>query len=207
MAGVAVLMTDAATGAVRTGKTAADGRFAFFSLPAAQYSVTVSQPGWATVRHDLTLEDGQQADRMFEMRMGIVSQGVTVTAPGPRGGDAAPAPNATPRAQVLSPPLRMRLCDANGRNCLSAPVKLLNVPPVYPPEALERGAQGVVILETAIGTSGAVTDARVLRAIDPALNAAAMEAVKQWEFSPAMLDDMPTAIIMSVTVSFSIPGN
>ena len=43
--------------------------------------------------------------------------------------------------------------------------------------------------------------------LDPALNAAAVEAVKQWEFAPTLLDDMPTAVIMSVTVNFSIAGN
>ena len=132
---------------------------------------------------------------------------VTVAPPGIPRGDSAPALIAAPRAQVsrVSPPVRTRRCDSNGLNCLSAPIKLVDVRPVYPIEALERGAQGVVILEAAIGSSGTVTDARVLRAIDPALNAAALEAVTQWEFAPTLLDDMPTAIIMSVTVNFSIP--
>jgi protein TonB len=79
------------------------------------------------------------------------------------------------------------------------------VAPVYPPEARARGAQGVVILEATIGPTGAVTDARVLRGVDPALNAAAVAAVERWEFTPTLIDNMPTAIIMSVTVNFSIP--
>jgi len=209
MAGAQVLMTDAATGAVRTDKTAADGRFAFFSLPAAQYSVTVSQPGWATARHDLTLEEGQQADRMFALTMGVVSEAVTVAASGPPGVNPAPVLNAPPRAEVsrVSPSARTRRCDSNGLNCLTAPIKLVDVRPIYPSEALNRGAQGVVILETTIGQSGAVSNVRVLRGIDPALNTAALEAVKQWEFAPTLLDDMPTAIIMSVTVNFSIQRN
>ena len=207
MAGAPVVMTDAATGAVRTDKTATDGRFAFFSLPAAQYSVTVSQPLWATIRFDLTLEEGQQADRMFALRMGVVSEAVTVASSGARG-SAAPAPTATSRAVVSNVnPVRTRRCDANGLNCLSTPIKLVDVRPTYPPEALARGAQGVVILEATISDRGAVSDARVLRGVDPALNAAAVEAVKQWEFAPTLLDDMPTAVIMSVTVNFSIAGN
>jgi TonB family protein len=208
MAGVPVVMTDVATGANRTEKTTVDGRFAFFALPAARYTVTIAQPGWATVRHDVALEEGEQADRAFALKMGVVSEAVTVAPPGVRG-DSAPALNAAPRAQAsrVSPPVRTRRCDSNGLNCLSAPIKLVDVRPVYPTEALERGAQGVVILEAAIGQSGTVTDARVLRAIDPALNAAALEAVTQWEFAPTMLDDMPMAIIMSVTVNFSIQGN
>jgi TonB family protein len=206
MAGAAVVMTDVATGAVRAAKTAADGRFAFFALPAAGYSVTVSSPGWATVRRDLALEDGQQEAREFAMRMGVLSEVVTVPSAGDRGGSSAPGPGDTTRAQLsnVSPPAPTRVCDANGRNCLIAPVKLVHVRPVYPPEALARGAQGVVILEATIGQSGVVSDARVLRGIDPALNAAALDAVKQWEFTPTLLDGMPTAIIMTVTFNYTI---
>lgn len=209
MAGATVVMTDGATGAVRAEKTAADGRFAFFALPAARYSVTVSNPGWATVRYDLALEDGQQWDREFAMKMGILSETVTVTAPGRPSTAPGPPPGVAARAQAstVSPPARTRQCDANGLNCLTAPVKLVDVRPAYPTEALAKGAQGVVILESAIGPAGAIIDARVLRGIDPALNAAALEAVKQWQFTPALLDGMPTAIIMSVTVNFTIPGN
>ena len=208
MAGAPIVMTDVATGAVRSAKTAADGRFAFFALPAARYVVTVSNLRWATVRYDLTLEDGQQADRAFAMRMGVVSESVTVAA-SLRSGSSAPTPGVAPRAQTsnVSPPARTRQCDANGLNCLSAPIKLLDVRPVYPPEALARGAQGVVILEATIGMTGLVSNIHVLRGIDPALNTSAVDAVKQWEFTPTLLDDMPTAIIMTVTVNFSIQGN
>ena len=141
--------------------------------------------------------------------LGAFIDSVTVAASGPLGGDPASTPNATSRAQVsnVSPPVRTRMCDSNGLNCFSAPIKLLTVPPVYPAEALARGAQGIVILEAAIGPTGAVSNARVLRAIDPALNAAALEAVTQWEYAPALFDDRPVAIIMSVTVNFSIPRN
>jgi TonB family protein len=206
MAGATVVMTDLATGAVRTEKTATDGRFAFFALPVASYSVTASNPGWATVRYNVTLEDGQQSDREFVLRMGLLSEAVTVVASGARGA-AAPGPGVTPRAQVSNvvPPLPTRLCDANGRNCVTAPVKLVHVTPVYPPEALARGEQGVVILEGAIMPTGEMNDPRVLRGIDPALNAAAVEAVKQWVFTPTLIDGMPTAIIMSITVNFNIP--
>lgn len=206
MAGAAVVITDVATGAVRAEKTAADGRFAFFALPAARYSVTVSNPGWATIRRDFILEEGQEEARTFEIKVGVVMEAVTVAASRLQG-VTAPTPGSTPRAQPSNviPPVPTRLCDANGRNCLVAPVKVLHVRPEYPAEALARGVQGVVILEATIRDSGAVADVRLLRGIDSALNAAALEAVSQWEFTPTLLDGRPTAIIMSVTVNFSIP--
>ena len=43
--------------------------------------------------------------------------------------------------------------------------------------------QGVVILECTISPQGKVTDVKVLRGI-PLLDAAAIEAVKQWVYTP-----------------------
>ena len=52
-----------------------------------------------------------------------------------------------------------------------------------------------------------MSDVRVLRGIDPALNAAAVEAVKQWEYAPTLLDDMPDGTDHVVTVNFSVARN
>jgi protein TonB len=65
--------------------------------------------------------------------------------------------------------------------------------------------QGVVILETVIGPDGKVQDARVLRSI-PLLDQAAVESVRQWEFTPTLLNGSPVPVIMTVTVQFSL-GN
>jgi len=48
-----------------------------------------------------------------------------------------------------------------------------------------------------------VTDARVLRSI-PLLDQAALDAVRQWEFSPTLLNGVPVAVIMTVTVQFTL---
>jgi protein TonB len=72
---------------------------------------------------------------------------------------------------------------------------------VYPPEAQSDKAQGVVILETTIGIDGRVTDVRIVRSI-PQLDAAAVAAVKQWEYTPTLQNGVPVAVIMTVTVNF-----
>jgi len=77
------------------------------------------------------------------------------------------------------------------------------VSPVYPEEAKAAGTQGVVILEAVIDPSGAVRQARVLRSI-PALDDAAVEAVKQWQFTPTLLNGVPVPVIMTVTVNFTL---
>jgi len=48
-----------------------------------------------------------------------------------------------------------------------------------------------------------VTDAKVLRSI-PLLDNAALEAVRQWEFTPTLLNGVPVPVIMTVTVQFTL---
>jgi len=86
---------------------------------------------------------------------------------------------------------------------IKQPTKLKNVPPVYPPIAQSARVQGVVIIEAVIGPNGKVQDARVLRSI-PLLDQAALDAVKQWEFSPTLLNNVPVPVIMTVTVQFTL---
>jgi TonB family protein len=81
------------------------------------------------------------------------------------------------------------------------PEKLVDVPAVLPDVAARAGVRGVVIVEITIGTDGAVMDARVLRSI-PLLDAAALEAVKQWRFAPTTLNGQPVPVIMTATVAF-----
>lgn len=86
-----------------------------------------------------------------------------------------------------------------------APSRTKDVPPHYPDAAREERVQGVVIMEIVIAESGSVADTRVLRSI-PALDAAAVEAVRQWQFTPTLLNGEAVPVIMTVTVQFSLPG-
>jgi TonB family protein len=83
------------------------------------------------------------------------------------------------------------------------PTKVADVRPVYPPIAQSARVQGVVIVEATIGVDGSVTDARVMRSI-PLLDQAAVDAVRQWRFTPTLLNGVPVPVIMTVTVNFSL---
>ncbi len=63
--------------------------------------------------------------------------------------------------------------------------------------------QGVVILEVIVGTNGSVENACVLRSI-PLLDQAAIDAVRQWEFVPTLLNGQPVPVLMTVTVNFTL---
>ena len=86
------------------------------------------------------------------------------------------------------------------------PTQISKVAPVYPLIAQSARVQGVVILEALIGADGRVRDAQVLRSI-PLLDQAALDAVRQWVYTPTLLNGVATPIIMTVTVTFTLPGD
>ena len=86
---------------------------------------------------------------------------------------------------------------------IRAPTKVKDVSPIYPSIAQAARVQGVVILEAVIGSDGVVKDARVLRSI-PLLDQAALDAVRQWVFTPTLLSGVPVPVVMTVTVSFTL---
>ncbi len=78
------------------------------------------------------------------------------------------------------------------------------VEPVYPAAAQQARVQGTVIVEITVGVDGKVTDARVLRGI-PLLDQAALDAVRQWEYTPAVLAGTLTSSIVTAGVTFTLP--
>lgn len=114
----------------------------------------------------------------------------------------APGAPATDTPAAAAPDDRLKGGLRVGGN-IKQPKKIKDVRPVYPPDAQEARVQGVVILETRIDPEGRVSDARVLRSI-PMLDQAALDAVRQWEFEPTLLNGVPTPIIMTVTIQFSL---
>jgi protein TonB len=87
---------------------------------------------------------------------------------------------------------------------IKPPQKTKHVDPIYPEIAKSAHVQGVVILETLIDEQGRVADARILRSI-PLLDQAALDAVREWEFTPTLLNGVPVPIVMTVTVQFTLP--
>jgi protein TonB len=83
------------------------------------------------------------------------------------------------------------------------PQKITDVAPIYPPIARTAHVEGVVILEAVIGEDGAVRDVRILRSIQ-LLDDAATEAVRQWRFTPTLLDGEPVPVVMTITVAFKL---
>lgn len=82
---------------------------------------------------------------------------------------------------------------------VAAPRQISDVAPVYPEQARQANVRGIVILELTVGADGVVGQVRVLRSI-PLLDAAAVDAVRQWRYEPTMLNGTTVPVLMTVTV-------
>lgn len=88
---------------------------------------------------------------------------------------------------------------------VSPPVPLETPPALYPPEALARRLAGVVTLHVLVERDGRVSHAEVAESAGPLLDAAALEAVQRWRFSPARRDGEPVVARITVPFEFTPP--
>ena len=82
------------------------------------------------------------------------------------------------------------------------PTLVFHSDPEYPQDAKAANVQGSVDVLATIGTDGVP---RALRATtgDARLTAAAIAAISQWRYKPAMLNGQPTEALISITVTFA----
>lgn len=105
---------------------------------------------------------------------------------------------APPPPPPVAPPPPIRVGTT-----VRTPQKVRDVHPVYPATARAARVEGTVIIEATIGIDGRLVDTRLLRSI-PLLDQAALDAVRQWEFTPSLLNGVPVPVIMTVTVTFKL---
>jgi protein TonB len=83
------------------------------------------------------------------------------------------------------------------------PEAITKVAPVYPDIARQASVDGTVLVQALVGKDGKVKDAKVVKSI-PMLDDAAVNAVKQWVFKPALSNNKPVAVWVAVPVRFSL---
>ena len=77
--------------------------------------------------------------------------------------------------------------------------------PMYPQEAFNKKIEGTVIVEILIDIQGRVVRARVIQSV-PLLDAAAVQTVYQWVFSPAVKQGRPVPTLAHAPIAFRIYG-
>jgi TonB family protein len=80
-----------------------------------------------------------------------------------------------------------------------------NPKPIYPKIAIRRGIEGDVSLRVMLTASGVVSSVTVEKPSGSSLlDAAAVSAVKQWQFNPAMHQGEPAASVTTVPIEFKL---
>jgi protein TonB len=83
------------------------------------------------------------------------------------------------------------------------PEAITKVPPIYPDMAREANVDGTVLVQALVGKDGKVKDTKVVKSI-PMLDEAAVKAVVQWVFKPALSNNKPVAVWVAVPVRFTL---
>ena len=193
MPGVEVTLVDA-NQIRRTATSAASGRFEFPSVAPGKYVLEARLPGFRTLRHEVELRNARDWRRAVTLQVGELQETVTISA------TRLEAPPAAPRATAIAAPVRVG-------GSVRAPLKLEDVRPVYPAAMREAGLSGVVPIEAIIGTDGTVSSVRVLSAqVHPDFAIAAANAVRNWRYSPTLLNGVPVEVVMTVSVRFDLAG-
>jgi TonB family protein len=180
----AVTIYNSGTNARLTVRSNEVGVFDFAVVPAGEYELQTSAPGFEAFRiRAVTVEANQ------EVNLNVM----TVTAAA-----AAAAVNAAPGVQAPAAP-----------SAASRPKLLRRVPPVYPAGLKEKGIGGTVMLDAVIGADGTPKNLRVANDnVDSELARAAVEAVRQWRYEPAVVNGLASEarIVIPITFTVSVPG-
>lgn len=83
------------------------------------------------------------------------------------------------------------------------PRKIVDARPLYPEIARAARVEGTIIMEAVLDTNGRVTQLRVLQSV-PMLDQAALDAVRQWRYTPSLYGGHPVSVLMTITVRFTL---
>jgi TonB family protein len=204
---VAVTLTNTSTAAKYEVRSDHTGHFEFVGLPDGEYALVAEEPGFAPFKDPVTIA-GHNIDRTIQFQLGSLMETIRVTS-----GPSAPSrsdPDKRGEYRAYAQKQRQEIlerCAASGGSGgiggnIKQPMKVVDVRPRYPERLSDAKVGGTIVLEAVIGTDGTVTDLSVVTGADPELDAAAMEAVRQWEFSTTFLNCTPVEVHMKVHVAF-----
>ena len=203
--GVTRTLTHTQSGAKHEIRSDRTGHFEFVGLPPGAYALQAILPGFSVLQGTLDLAGGS-VQRDVTLKIAQLTETVSVR---PSRTDAS----APPAAPALHPapgkfaamngcPQTTSSAGTMGGN-LRAPTKLVDRKPVYPGQLAEAGIGGVLVFQARIGSDGTIIDLQSVSTANPDLELAASSAIRQWEFTPTLLNCVPIEVPMRVTVNFS----
>lgn len=199
MPGVTVTLTDRQTSQPATTQTDASGRFMFRDLPTGEYTLTGALAGFTTIAASITLAPGAAMAPRFTMEVGTLSETITVLCDREDFSLIRALFPVLEARQASTTPIRVG-------GSVRPPKKIRDVRPTCP--------AGIVIGDVRValrgridiegGMTGVELDDREPGIAPPAeLASAAIEAVRQWRFTPTELNRQPIEVGMRVHITFT----
>lgn len=168
------------------------------SPPPPRVSATPSAPRLAPVSAPPTLRDEVPEPPRYtpsgppDLTGGLPPGFVTI------GGTGNPPSVLLPPAPPQPPSGPVRVADLP-----VAPRKTNDVRPLYPDIARQARVEGTVVMEAVLDTAGRVTQLRVIQSV-PLLDQSAMNAVRQWRYTPSTYGGHPVSVLMTITIRFTL---
>jgi TonB family protein len=189
---------DAAKTAVDKAATGGADRYAPESLQSAQAAR-------AALDAELNAQQGKWVksyDKAKELAVAARAAGDKAAADAVAAKAKADAVAAKARADAAAARARAKVAPVRVGGQIKPPTKVKDVKPVYPAIAQTARVTGSVTIEATIGEDGKVSDAKVVRSV-PLLDQAALDAVRQWEYMPTLLNGVPVPVLTTITVNFT----
>jgi TonB family protein len=165
------------------------GQYKLQGVPAGEYVVKVTAPGFATYQKTMSLEASTQATVNVNLAMGEMREAVEIVSK--RLQTAAPSSGAPPRIRV-------------GGNVQPGNL-IAKVNPAYPADAKAEGVEGTVLLRAVVSKDGSLLSIKsISTGVDQRLVDAAVAAVSLWRYQPALLNNMPVEVITTIDVTFRL---
>ncbi|WP_162301396.1 energy transducer TonB [Cognatilysobacter segetis] len=151
-----------------------------------------SEPGYSPLPAPMAGEAGSG--------IGSLEPPPAVEAPVARQPVERPAPAAAPVERPASEPRAPAVADRKPR-----PLPGRTPPPNYPSGALRDGTTGTVLVLVHIGPDGVPTSTEIAQSSGSRdLDRAAAQAVRRWQFEPAIADGHPTVGDVVVPIDFKL---
>jgi TonB family protein len=192
--GCLITVSNPSGASVGTARSDAAGLYRLTSIPPGHYTVEYLMRGFARRRIETSVDAGKAARVDATLEIGRVASTVEVVGPKPD----SPAP------VTAQPAPRPGPVSVGGR---VENARLVRQPqPVYPPELLQQGVEGTVLIRTTISRDGVPVNPHVLNSdeIDPRFAEAALTAVRQWRYQPTKLNGDPVETETTIDVTFEL---
>ena len=164
----------------------------------ASTEVASLRPGFKKNVLRVSLGPGAPRTLKVVMQLGSLSETITVAA----GPAVSPAPGAAARRAADDTP-RPDPCDNSPvGGCVTPPRKLVDVRPAYPPVLAAKKSTADVVVRATLRTDGLLGGFQPEAGPDPGFVEAALEAIRQWRFTPAKLNGVPQECQVTVTIKF-----